>query len=390
MESDLRTVVRSLRPLSERIPSTHPVSLAPMVDKTDRDWRWVMRRITRNTLLYTEMITGPAIVRGDRRKLLGFDPSEKPLVLQIGWDEPGELAEACRIAEDFGYDEINLNCGCPSDKVQQHDFGACLMARPGHVARLVESMAAATALPITVKTRIGIRSSRLGLSLETYDDLRRFVDTVAGSGCRKFTVHSRIAVLEGLSPRENRDVPPLRPEDVYRLKAERPDLFVEINGGYRSLEAVDAALERVDAVMLGRIALDDPFLLASADRRWFGSDQAPPTRRAILEQALPYLVRRAAEGASRGLLIQPLMNLFAGRRGAKAWKRAMTAVPSVGPELFSASLEAAVAAVSDEVLDEAPVCVPQGEGLVLNGSRHEDSPSGNELLLQPRHRQSGG
>ena len=342
------------RPLAERPYSTHPISLAPMVDKTDRDWRWIIRRLTRRTLMYTEMITAPAVVRGDRQKLLGFDESEKPLVLQLGWDEPAMLSEAARIAEDFGYDEINLNCGCPSDKVQMHDFGACLMARPDHVASLVESMAEAVSLPVTVKNRIGIRSRKTNLSLEEYSDLENFIRVVADSGCRKFTTHARIAILEGLSPKENRDIPPLRPHEVYRLKADFPDLFIEINGGYRTPDAVDGALEHVDAVMLGRIALDDPWMLADADRRWFGDEGPGPSRREVLEAAVPYMVRRAEAGASRGLLIQPLMNLFSGRRGAKAWKRAMTEIHSAGPEGFGAALEAAVGLLDDDLLDERP------------------------------------
>ena len=340
------------KPLGERPHTRHPISLAPMIDKSDRDWRWIMRRITKETLLYTEMITAPAVIRGKRDKLLAFDPSEKPVVLQLGWDEPEYLAESCRIAEGYGYDEINLNCGCPSDKVQKHDFGACLMARPDHVARLVEAMADATSLPITVKNRIGIRSKKTGLSLEEYSHLHHFIEIVSSAGCRKFTVHARIAILEGLSPRENRDVPPLRPEEVYRLKEDFPQLFIEINGGYKTPEEIDAALKRTDAVMLGRIALDNPWMLSQADRRWFGSDEPVPTRREVLEAAVPYMIRRAGEGASRGLLIQPLMNLFAGRRGAKAWKRVLTALPSAGPNGFGAALEQALGCLDSGLLNE--------------------------------------
>ncbi|MCK5735360.1 MAG: tRNA dihydrouridine(20/20a) synthase DusA [Spirochaetaceae bacterium] len=329
-----------------------PISLAPMVDKTDRDWRWIMRLITKKTLLYTEMIAAPAILHGKRDKLLAFDPSENPLVLQLGWDEPDALVESCRIAEGYGYDEINLNCGCPSDKVQKHDFGAALMARPEHVAHLLEVMAASTTLPVTVKNRIGIRSRKSGLSLEDYSHLHHFVKIVSEAGCRKFIVHARIAILEGLSPRANRDVPPLRPEDVYRLKEDFPDLFIEINGGYKTPRQIDAALEHVDAVMLGRIALDKPWMLSQADRRWFASDQPPPTRRDVLDAAVPYLIRRAEEGASRGVLIQPLMNLFAGENGAKAWKRALTAVPPAGPEGFASAMETAVKELPSNLLDE--------------------------------------
>lgn len=341
-------------PLSQRPHTRQRVSLAPMVDKSDRDWRWIMRRITRHTLMYTEMMTAPAVIRGDREKLLGFDDSEKPLVLQLGWDDPGDLAEACRIGEDFGYDEINLNCGCPSDKVQKHDFGACLMARPSHVAELVKSMAAATSLPITVKNRIGIRSEKNGLSLETYDHLNHFINTVAEAGCRKFTIHARIAILEGLSPRGNRDVPPLRPEDVYRLKADFPELFIEINGGFRTRADIDAALGHADAVMLGRLALDDPWILSLADQLWFADSSPAPTRRDVLEASIPYMVRRAEQGASRGLLIQPLMNLFAGQRGAKSWKRAMTELHGAGSEGFAGALWAAVDLLDNELLDRRP------------------------------------
>lgn len=356
-------------PLEQRRHTRHPVSLAPMVDKTDRDWRWVMRRITRRCLLYTEMITAPAAVRGDRERLLGFDASEKPVVLQLGWDEPGMLAEACRIGEDFGYDEINLNCGCPSEKVQRHAFGACLMGDAEKTAALVQAMAGATNLPVTVKCRIGIRYRREGVSLESYEDLRRFVTVVSRAGCRKFTVHARIAVLEGLSPRENREVPPLRPEDVYRLKEEFPHLFVEVNGGYREPEDVDAALGRCDGVMLGRIALDNPWMLAAADGRWFGEEGEGPSRREVLEAAIPYMARRAREGASRGLLIQPVMNLFAGRRGAKAWKRRMTAIPAGAPEEFEEGLEAAFGAVDPHLLDE------RTERFVISARRRSSSSS---------------
>jgi tRNA-dihydrouridine synthase A len=212
-------------------------------------------------------------------------------------------------------------------------------------------MARATSLPVTVKNRIGIRSRKTGLSLESYEHLRDFVKTVSGAGCRKFTVHARIAILEGLSPRENRDVPPLRPEDVYGLKEEFPELFIEINGGYKTPEQIDAALNRTDAVMLGRVALDNPWMLSRADRRWFGSPDPVPTRGEVLEAALPYLIHRAESGASRGLLIQPLMNLFAGESGARAWKRAMTAVPPAGIEGFGPALEKAVENLNPSLLD---------------------------------------
>lgn len=328
-----------------------------MVDKSHRDWRWIIRRITKFSLLYTEMHTAPAIIHGNRDRLLAFDPSEKPLVLQLGWNEAAMLAEACRIAEDYGYDEINLNCGCPSDRVQRHQFGASLMADADNVARLVEAMKLSTRLPITVKNRIGIRSDKNGIRMENYEDLHRFTHIVSRSGCRKFIVHARIALLEGLSPKENRDIPPLRPWDVYQLKQDFPHLFVEINGGFKRPQDIDATLKKTDAVMLGRIALDNPWMLAIADQRWFGQEKPGPTRREILEAAIPYMVHRAEEGISRGTLIQATMNIFSGRHGAKGWKRAMTELHNA--ESFADALETAMAVIDPAVLDEIPPCPPR-------------------------------
>ena len=327
-----------------------PISLAPMVDKSDRDWRWIIRHITRFSLLYTEMHSAAAIIHGNREKLLAFDSSEKPLVLQIGWNEASQLAEACRIAEDYGYDEINLNCGCPSDKVQRHQFGASLMAHPDKVAGLFEAMAGSTNLPVTVKNRIGIRSERDGISMEEYDDLYHFVERLSQSGCRKFIVHARIAILDGLSPKENREIPPLRWEDVYKLKQDFPHLFIEINGGFKSPLHIDEALKLTDAVMLGRLALDNPWMLSRIDRRWFGQAGPGPSRREILQAAIPYMIERAERGASRGRLIQATMNIFAGRRGAKTWKRAMTAIH--GADSFAEALQTALDAMDAELLDE--------------------------------------
>jgi tRNA-dihydrouridine synthase A len=190
------------------------------------------------------------------------------------------------------------------------------------------------------------------LSLEAYSDLEEFIRIVSDAGCRKFTTHARIAVLEGLSPKENRDVPPLRPEEVYQLKRDFPNLFIEINGGYRNADSIDEALKHVDAVMLGRIALDNPWMLAEVDQRWFGSPDIGLTRRKVLDAVVPYMIRRSEEGASRGLLIQPLMNLFSGRKGAKLWKRSMTEIHSAGSEGFGVALEAAISRLDDAVLDE--------------------------------------
>ncbi|MEQ8959689.1 MAG: tRNA dihydrouridine(20/20a) synthase DusA, partial [Coleofasciculus sp. C2-GNP5-27] len=219
-------------PQPSAIPVTYPLSIAPMMDRTDRHFRYFMRQITRRTLLYTEMVTSAAIIHGDRDRLLGFSPEEKPLVLQVGGDNPLELAECARIAEGMGYDQINLNVGCPSDRVQNGNFGACLMAQPERVARGVEAMIQAVTIPVTVKHRSGIAAC------DRYEDMANFVRIVSEVGCQHVSVHARKAWLQGLSPKENRTVPPLRYSDVHRLKQEFPQLFIEINGGFTSLEQV--------------------------------------------------------------------------------------------------------------------------------------------------------
>ena len=232
-----------------------------------------MRLISAHTLLYTEMVTCAAVLNGDREHLLGFDRAEHPIALQLGGDDPAALAECARTAAGFGYDEINLNVGCPSDRVQSGNFGACLMREPKRVAACVAAMRAAVELPITVKHRIGVDE------LDRYEDMVDFVDIVAAEGCDRFSVHARKAWLSGLSPKQNRTIPPLRHHDVYRLKRERPELPIEINGGVLSLDEVAAHLEHVDAVMIGRAAWDHPWMFAEVDRRFFNPDAPPPPGR---------------------------------------------------------------------------------------------------------------
>jgi tRNA-dihydrouridine synthase A len=322
-----------------------------MMDRTDRHFRSLLRRITRHTLLYTEMVHTGAILRGDRERFLGFDPDERPLALQLGGDDPEALAECARIAADRGYDEINLNVGCPSDRVRQGSFGVCLMGRPERVAAAVRAMRRAVAVPVTVKHRIGFDD------LDRYEDMLRFVDGVAEAGCDRFTVHARKAWLRGLDPKQNRNVPPLRYEEVYRLKEERPELEIEINGGIRTLDEVRAHLERVDGAMVGRAAYDDPFVLARADRELFGDAVARvPTRRRVIEELVPYVERRLAAGDPLHRVTRHLLGLVSGRPGARAWRRHLTeaarpAGPAdPGPEVL---IEAA-ARVPDAVLDETP------------------------------------
>lgn len=305
--------------LRERRGVVYPLSIAPMMDRTDRHYRYFARGLTRRTLLYTEMVVTGAILHGDRDRFLAHDPDEHPLALQLGGDDPKALAECAKIAEDRGFDEINLNVGCPSDRVQKGSFGVCLMGRPETVADGVAAMRAAVRVPVTVKHRIGFDDR------DRYDDMARFVDVVARAGCDRFAVHARKAWLTGLSPKENRDVPSLRYGDVYRLKEERPELTIEINGGVRSLDAARSHLARVDGVMIGRAAFDDPWMLAEADSALFGEpERHDVTRRHAVERMLPYLEARLREGVRPGLLVRPLLALYSGCPGARAWRRALT------------------------------------------------------------------
>ncbi len=293
----------------------YPVSIAPMMDYTDRHFRYFMRQITKKTLLYTEMITTQAILRGDRPKLLDFSAAEHPLSLQIGGDNPQDLAECAKVGEAWGYDEINLNVGCPSSRVQDGHFGACLMGQPEKVARAVEAMQKVVSIPVTVKHRIGIDER------DRYEDMANFVRIVSSSGCRRFIVHARKAWLQGLSPKENRTIPPLRYHDVQRLKAEFPQLIVEINGGITNLEQVTEQLNFVDGVMIGRAACDNPYIFATVDRDFYGEVAEPPTRDQVIEAMLPYIDDWISKGVKLNSITRHLLQLFARQPGTKAWKR---------------------------------------------------------------------
>ncbi|OIP72362.1 MAG: tRNA dihydrouridine(20/20a) synthase DusA [Oscillatoriales cyanobacterium CG2_30_40_61] len=299
------------------VPLNHgyPLSIAPMMDRTDRHYRYFMRQITRRTLLYTEMVTTAAILHGDQDQLLGFSPEEKPLVLQLGGDHPNHLATCAKIAEDRGYDQVNLNVGCPSDRVQNGNFGACLMAQPELVAEAVEAMQKVVNIPVTIKHRIGIDHQ------DKYEDMAHFVRIVANAGCQHFTVHARKAWLQGLSPKENRTIPPLRYEEVYHLKQEFPHLFIEINGGFKTLAEVKDQLQFVDAVMIGRAAYDHPYLLATADQEIYGEKTPPFTRQEVLEAMYPYIEYWLQKGVKLNSMTRHFLELFAGQPGSKAWKR---------------------------------------------------------------------
>jgi tRNA-dihydrouridine synthase A len=329
--------------------SAWPLSIAPMMDRTDRHYRYFMRQITKHTMLYSEMITTGAILHGDRDKLLGFSPAEQPLALQLGGDDPDQLAVCARLADAYGYREVNLNVGCPSDRVQSGHFGACLMAQPDVVARSVDAMRQATSLPVTVKHRIGIDN------LDHYDDLARFVHSVSQAGCDRFIVHARVALLQGLSPRENRTIPPLRYADVYRLKHEFPHLLIEMNGGITSLAQAQAHLQQVDGVMIGRAAYDNPFLFAQADTLCDAAQAPTPNRRRIIETMIPYVEYWLTQGISATRMLRHMMGLFAYQRVAKVWRRYLTERLQRASDV-AMILPDALRLLPDDILDACPPC----------------------------------
>ena len=285
-----------------------------MMDWTDRHCRYFMRLLSPGALLYTEMVTAAAIHHGDHESILAFDRAERPVALQVGGSEPALMAEAARRGAEFGYDEININVGCPSDRVQSGQFGACLMARPEIVAACLQTMQEDVRIPVTVKTRIGIDDQ------DNYEFLRSFVDRVVEAGCRKLIVHARVAILDGLSPKENRTVPPLKYEHVYRLKQELPDLTIVLNGGITRIEQVDEALRQVDGVMIGRQAYHDPYFLARLENHLDPAFELPD-RREIVDRMLPYIDRELAGGERLGRITRHMLGLFTGEPGARAWRR---------------------------------------------------------------------
>jgi tRNA-dihydrouridine synthase A len=326
----------------------HRFSVAPMMEWTDRHCRYFHRQLSRHALLYTEMVTAPAIIHGNRAKLLGFDPAERPVALQIGGSDPGELAEAARIGEGFGYDEINLNVGCPSDRVQAGRFGACLMAEPELVAECVAAMRAAVSVPVTVKCRIGIDDQ------DSEADFARFIETVAAAGCGVFIVHARKAWLNGLSPKENRTLPPLDYGRVYRLKAARPDLTIVINGGIASLDEASAHLAHLDGVMLGRAAYQSPALLLSVDERFFGGAPQAAHPAAPIMRMIPYIEQELARGEKLSSITRHMLGLVQGLPGARSFRRHLTE-RAVRP---SAGVEVIFEALRHLQLDAAPI-LPQ-------------------------------
>lgn len=286
-----------------------------MLDYTDRFFRYFMRLITRNTVLYTEMVATSTLLRGEPERVLEFDPLEHPLALQLGGSDPMDLARCARIAEERGYDEVNLNLGCPSNRVQSGRFGACLMAEPELVAECIRAMKESINIPLSVKTRIGIDHN------DSYENLAHFVETLAAAGGDSFIIHARKAWLEGLSPRENREIPPLNYAIPMRLKRDFPQLEIILNGGVRSLEQASRLLENVDGIMVGREAYQNPWMFAQADTRFFDGAYQPQSRYQVLDALLPFIERQLEQGVALQRISRHILGLFRGVPGARSWRR---------------------------------------------------------------------
>lgn len=302
------------------VMSQKRLSIAPMIDWTTADFRFFARLFNPKVVLYTEMISTGAILKGNRARHLRFDDAEHPLVLQLGGADSTEMTDCAIIAQDCGFDEVNINVGCPSDRVQHNKIGACLMAEPKTVAALVKNMQSAVDIPITVKHRIGIDH------FDSYEFMRDFVTTVADAGCRHFIVHARTAWLQGLSPKQNREIPPLRYEEVYRLKQEFPALMIEINGGIESIADIKAHLAHVDGVMIGRAFYHNPYLLAEANTLW---GNPVPKRSEVLAQLYPYLEAKVADGEVLATMARHYLGLFQGLTGARKWRQALSGKPQL-------------------------------------------------------------
>lgn len=336
------------------------ISIAPMVDITDRHFRYFCRLLTKRSILYTEMVTSSAIIHGDRNKILDFDPFEKPITLQIAGCDKEEIAEAVKIAEDWDYDEINLNVGCPSDRVSGNQMGAALMAYPELVAEIVEAVKRETKKPVTVKHRIGIDGTNVlpgSLSRVVYDkyeDLEYFVKVLAEAGVKHFIIHARIAILEGLSPKENREIPPLKYEDVYKIKKNFPGLFIEINGGIRTIESIKEHLSHVDGVMLGRAAYENPFLLTEVDQFFEGGKINNISRGEVIERLIEYVDRFGKDQKMGYNALKNTIGLFHNKRGSKLWRQIIN--PPWGEGVYAKDiLKRALEILPKEVLDERPV-----------------------------------
>ncbi len=308
----------SFHPMNDVSNTDYRLSVAPMMDWTDRHCRYFHRLLTKKARLYTEMVTTGALIHGNQARHLDFNPQEHPVALQLGGSDPADLATAAKLGETWGYDEINLNCGCPSERVQRGSFGACLMAEPKLVADCVKAMVNKVSVPVTVKHRIGIDD------VEGYEFVRDFVGTVSEAGCHVFIAHARNAILKGLSPKQNREVPPLKYEFVYRLKKEFSHLTIVLNGGVTASAQIREHLAHIDGVMIGREAYHNPYWLASWDREFYGVDTDAPDREDIEETMNEYADRAVALGSTRHSVMRHMVGLYKGLSGARAWRRKLT------------------------------------------------------------------
>lgn len=293
----------------------HLISIAPMMDWSDRHYRFFMRLITKRALLYTEMITTGAIIHGDRDRFLKFNHEEHPVAIQLGGSDPDQLARCSTIATEYGYDEINLNVGCPSDRVQSGRFGACLMAEPDLVAECVAAMKKETHLPVTVKTRLGIDDR------DSFEELCGFISKVSDSGCKTFILHARKAWLNGLSPKENREIPPLKYDRVYQIKQDFSDLEIMINGGIKNIPEIDNHLENIDGVMIGREAYHNPYFLAEVDQHFYKEKTRLLSRSEVIDEFIKYADQQIQQGVHIKHMTRHILGLFQGQPGAKKWRR---------------------------------------------------------------------
>ena len=327
-------------PINRSISRT--ISVAPMLDWTDKHCRYFLRKISQHSLLYTEMVTTGAIIFG-KGDYLGFNQEEHPVALQLGGSNPSDMARCASEAQKLGYDEVNINVGCPSDRVQNGRFGACLMAEPETVAACIKSMRAEVDIPVTVKSRIGIDD------MDEYEDLTRFIDVVAASGCDTFIVHARKAWLKGLSPKQNRDVPPLMYNRVYQLKQQFSDLHISLNGGVKNLDDVQLHLNHLDGVMIGREVYSNPYILAEVDKRFYQDNSVSMTRAEVVMAMLPYVEQQIARGVRPWSIARHMLGLFQGQPGGRIWRRYLSqngTKADAGVELLTDALDVLLEAQS--------------------------------------------
>lgn len=317
--------------------NSHRFCLAPMMDWSDTHCRYFWRLLTKKAFLYTEMVTTPALIHGDKKRFLDFHPIEHPLALQLGGSDPKELALCARMAEDWGYDEVNLNCGCPSDRVQNNKIGACLMAEPELVADCIDAMQQAVSIPVTVKHRIGIDHQ------DDYEDMKNFVSSIAATGCKTFIVHARKAWLKGLSPKENREIPPLDYNKVIQLKQEFPQLNIVINGGITNLQQSQTLLDSLDGVMIGREAYSNPYLLAEVDQQLFGMTNSIHSREEIFSEFMDYCEFQLNKGLKLSHMTRHVLGLFQGQAGARSFRRVLSEKaprPNAGMDVLTEAIDA--------------------------------------------------